>query len=669
MDMSGMEGMDMGSATMFAAHNSALARSYWYIIAGILGFAFLLRCVGFLQTIMRVRLSQSRAVRYPTQPQDCPSQIYATILAVFRELSAPEVYFDRHGLSWLSPPSLGRGTVLLIYWAVIIYMLTSEAVVNDAYYWERIGFRAAWISATQVPFVYLLASKSSIIGLLAGTSHDRLNWLHRWVSRTLLVTVTVHGGFFFTEWWRASFISLELSMMPIVKYGMGAWFVLVWTFLSSLAPIRQLTYELFVLQHIAAAAVFLWLIYAHMPSYARYNFWFALAALALDKALTLGITIRRNINFRNLKNLGYRVEIRPIDSDITEVIIPDVRFSWTAGQHIYLRVPMIGPWEAHPFTIATAHQSSGINNIRLYIKAKKGFTRRLQKKVKLLGDSEAYKTTAFITGPFGWPPTWKSFETLILISSSSGASFTLPIIDSILKSPELSCVKRIDVLMIVRNKYHIKFCLPRLNAAIANAESANIMLNITIAITCPCNRPPNSVAEDNYVGTRDDLVTCKCGNKFRSEVLMLANNKSELHSAATLRQRSSQSYMSEKPTCCHEAPNDDDPIAEAAYCSSSPSLPAMNNHQSPGIVPAGPSSPPALHTPKISYFIGSRPDIQAFIRGPVEATGGETSVAVCGGRSLCATTRNFVAALSDERAVHKGSGAQGIHLHSETYCF
>ncbi len=69
------------------------------------------------------------------------------------------------------------------------------------------------------------------------------------------------------------------------------------------------------------------------------------------------------------------------------------------------------------------------------------------------------------------------------------------------------------------------------------------------------------------------------------------------------------------------------------------------------------------------YRSSTRPDIEAFIRGPVEETGGETSVVVCGGPSLVARVRNCVAALSDERAVHKGTGAQGIHLHVEEYCF
>jgi Ferric reductase like transmembrane component len=206
-------------------------------------------------------------------------QSCATATAIFREIVSPELHFKNRWVSWLSPSPLGRSLVIAIYWAVIIYMLCWESVVilPDAYFWERIGFRAAWISVTQVPSVYLLASKSSVIGVLSGSSHERLNWLHKWVSRTLLVTVSIHGSFFYMEWVNSgdigteSFVSFELWLMPMAKYRMGAWFVLVWTFLSLLAPIRRLSYEFFILQHLAAAAVFLWLLWVHVPSYAQYN--------------------------------------------------------------------------------------------------------------------------------------------------------------------------------------------------------------------------------------------------------------------------------------------------------------------------------------------------------------------------------------------------------------
>jgi hypothetical protein len=210
-------------------------------------------------------------------------------------MSYPQLLLHNRYFTWLSSPPLGRVLSLASYWAIIIFMMTSSAITKDAYYYERLGFRNAWISVTQVPLVYLLASKSCILGWIIGSSHERLNWLHRWVSRTLLLTVTVHGGFFMREWMRADFVVLELQIMPMVRYGLGAWGVLVWTFITSLSPLRSMAYEVFVLQHIAAAAVFLWLLWVHVPSYASYNIWFAIGAISFDWVLRFCLALWGNI--------------------------------------------------------------------------------------------------------------------------------------------------------------------------------------------------------------------------------------------------------------------------------------------------------------------------------------------------------------------------------------
>jgi hypothetical protein len=68
-------------------------------------------------------------------------------------------------------------------------------------------------------------------------------------------------------------------------------------------------------------------------------------------------------------------------------------------------------------------------------------------------------------------------------------------------------------------------------------------------------------------------------------------------------------------------------------------------------------------------MFGGRPDLGEFIRCPIEEAMGETCVAVCGGKSLTSHVRNAVVRLSDERAVHKGTGAQGICLHVEEFSF
>jgi hypothetical protein len=55
MDMSSMQGMGMDSASdpMFRPYNQVIARGYWYIIAGVVGFLLLLRGVEYYQTWSR----------------------------------------------------------------------------------------------------------------------------------------------------------------------------------------------------------------------------------------------------------------------------------------------------------------------------------------------------------------------------------------------------------------------------------------------------------------------------------------------------------------------------------------------------------------------------------------------------------------------------------------
>jgi len=55
MDMSGMEGMGMDSASspMFRPYNQRLARGYWFIIAGFVGFLLFLRAIEYYQVWAR----------------------------------------------------------------------------------------------------------------------------------------------------------------------------------------------------------------------------------------------------------------------------------------------------------------------------------------------------------------------------------------------------------------------------------------------------------------------------------------------------------------------------------------------------------------------------------------------------------------------------------------
>lgn len=534
---------------------------------------------------------------------------------------------------------MGRVMVLLVYWAVVIYMATDGAIVKDAYFWERIGFRNAWVTVTQLPFLYLLASKSSIIGAIAGSSYERLNWLHRWVARTMFVTATVHGWHFWSEYQRAGIVSYMIKMMPMIKYGLGAWGLLLWANVSTLAPLRHWNYELFVAQHMLTWILFLWVIHAHVPSYAQYNVWFAVAALCFDRFYRTVLLIWQNVKFRPNRSgckggqrIGHQAQIRAVGEDIAVVTIKDVHFSWRAGQHLYMWIPKIGLADHHPYTIACAHSLPGTcicNSIQLVVRKHKGFSRRLHSHAKKMQASGKKETvTAFVSGPYGLPPLWDVYETLVLISASTGASFTLPILESVLQSKQRTvCTRRIDFLLAAKKGDEIDYYVQRLYDMMDKASDAGIELSVHIHVT---QGPP---------------VATLASKADSSE--KLAGGASSSSSGSAFGPSSNRGSLV-KPELV-----------------ASMDIEKQGGHGGGGGARPGSSASRDSHVHQSS----SRPSIEGFIRDPVEATGGETSVVVCGGRSLVAAARNCVAKLSDERAVHKGTGAQGIHLHVEEYCF
>lgn len=144
--------------------------------------------------------------------------------------------------------------------------------------------------------------KSSIVGFLVGSSHERLNWLHRTVARCLLFTVTIHFGFFWREWSVWHVVESEIQMMPIVKYGMGAWFTLLWIVISSFAPIRNLRYEVFVIQHILSFTAFITLIMLHVPSYAKIYVWISIGFYIFDRTVRTLRLIYRNLSIFHRKS-------------------------------------------------------------------------------------------------------------------------------------------------------------------------------------------------------------------------------------------------------------------------------------------------------------------------------------------------------------------------------
>ena len=66
-------------------------------------------------------------------------------------------------------------------------------------------------------------------------------------------------------------------------------------------------------------------------------------------------------------------------------------------------------------------------------------------------------------------------------------------------------------------------------------------------------------------------------------------------------------------------------------------------------------------------FYSGRPAMVGIIEQLLNRAEGESAVAVCGPHGMSSQVRNTVVYLSDQRAIHKGTGAQGCYLHVDNF--
>ncbi|KAK4505461.1 hypothetical protein PRZ48_003424 [Zasmidium cellare] len=633
MDMGGMDmggghsGHDMSGMTMsggvFTPSDELIARGFWYGIAGCVGLLTVIRLATTLESRQRLKRQQREPHSAPSRPIGWLSQAFATTTATVREALYPQpVHFTGRFSKYFTPLPVGKWLLLVFYWVVLLCFLWSNTILKPsdpmyAYKWEKVGFRAAWVTVSQIPFVYLLSCKFNPISLLTGISYERFNWLHRWAARTVFLTAIVHWSFFFTEWDIANIVSYEFELMPMVKYGFGAWAIIGWMVLSGFGFFRNMNYEIFVLQHIAAAAVLLWVLFVHVPTYAQYNIWMSVAFITFDWGARLIWGILRNTHLLGrvgMKLPGYAARLEPLPGDVVRLTTDEADFSWKAGQHAYITIPgLYRPFETHPFTIANAPSSKDSSQRRLtmLIQARSGFSRSLHKAaLKSEGTDQQYRT--FILGPWGMPPDLSHYDTIVLIACSSGASFIMPLLQDVMK--RRGCVRTITLHWIIKEDNHFSWFGDELAGLAELYKKSTTSLQVNVHITRSDGSPS------------DVIATATAESKPGPEVETFVVDSS-----------------SEAGSSLHKA--------ESAEKEAHPSL--LHNKR--------------RREPSLSRKYAGRPTLDSMIRPSVEQALGETAVVVCGGQSITAQSRTYVAALSDERAVHKGTGAQGIMLHTETY--
>lgn len=543
---------------------------------------------------------------------------WATITALVRELSQA----TPHAPVPLSPP-LGYIILLGAHISLVLSISFWKFDLSYSWSWEDIAFRCAWMTLTQLPLVFLMAGKCNIVGALTGTSYERLNLFHRWAARFLFITATCHLTFFFRSWARYQYITKKLKDDIVTKRGFAAWCVLLWIIISSVAPIRNIRYEIFVVQHVISYVGFTTLIMLHVPDDARVWIWVSIGIYIADRSFRTLYLLYHNLSiFHKRKGLvACKATFTALADGATLVTVLNPTFKWNPGQHAFLHCPSIVPLQSHPFTISSLPIDG---KLEFVIRAHQGGTRRLFQHAKESLPPTKHKTVV-IDGPYGRMRPLEQFDTVVLIAGSTGATFTIPLLrDIVLRSRNggVLVTRKVRFIWVVKNKSQVGWFVKEIAEAMHTSSPKN----------------EKEKARGNGIITEASLyITCDNSLSVEKRKDLDENDAS-----------------SGSQCCCileGDSTTPEPPTSQTCTCGAT----TLTEPQ------AGLSLPTSVHVQT------GRPALRALVNTELEQARGETAVVVCGPTGLRVAVRREVTGLCDERAVCKGSGAHGVYLHVEGF--
>ncbi|KAF1925431.1 ferric-chelate reductase [Didymella exigua CBS 183.55] len=690
-------GMSMGSmGSMALPALPEFPKFYYAVVGSAVGVATAANV--YNQVLCRRRLSAARTgALSPAKPKSRFSLWNATLYALAREASNFSIQVPLKG-KFLRLPTVGRTSLVLANVLVLLVLCFYGLNLTDQFQKENVGFRCGVVTLGQLPLIFLLSGKNNVIGFLTGVSYERLNWLHRWTARCMLLTATIHMGYFLSVWAPYNYFPIQLKQNKLVWRGLAAWCVLVWINFSSATPIRGWNYELFVVQHVASFAVFVGFVYVHAPPELQGYVWAAVAIFFFDRVFRALRFLYANISLFHSSAkreglLACKAEFAALPDDTTRITIRNPPISWTPGQHVFLSCQGIAPLQSHPFTIASIPEDGKMDFL---VKAQSGGTRRFFKhaqKSQGLAETAQGPKTVTIEGPYGCHRPLRQFDSIVLLAGSTGATFTVPLLRDVLQGwrensdpsaasrwslfalPKGAVTRHVRFVWVVKSRGQLGMFAEQLSSVYTEFQTLqeqlrDIKLEVTVYVTCD-----ESFTEEHrsllstVTAPRSTAPPSKALEHGRVELRSRSSgikddSKNELREMTTASSTDEGDACAPDAKCCCRTSVDEALPSEPAQCCCAPAPASTSARSSTSSAQQGKHA--LLVHPAIQIFSG-RPQTKDIVRRSLEQARGESAVVVCGPQGLVGDVKQGVVELSDERAVHKGTGAQGVYLHTESF--
>lgn len=623
-------------------------------------------------------------------------QANATATAIMREAANATLDPIRVWKTTILMPQVGQ--VFLVVSNVIVLTVLCFVGYGDTLAFnnlENVAYRIGFICLAQIPLMFLLSGKNNIIGFLTGLSYEKLNWLHRWCARTLFLFATIHFGYWLTAWWPyGGYVGKQIKNNSMVYWGLTAWCFLAWITFSSFAPLRRLSYEFFVIQHLVTFSCFVGFTWKHLQPFPSTHIyiWICAGLFWFDRLTRAFLMLYTNISYFHPEHRksgamnsfwAGKGELTPLAGGYTKISLKHTSLSWKPGQHVFVSCHSVVPLQSHPFTIASLPQDGKIEFI---VKSEKGgtgrFFRHAEKIASLPGAGSAQFKTVALEGPYGRVRPLRQFDSVVLFAGSTGATFAVPLLRDIVLGwqegnapgtffrPGGVVTRHIRFVWVVKTREQLNWFVTQLDevtSAVAKLQSGGLQVDVEMSIYCTCDESFTEEHKSRRRSLAHGSVE-EVDNATRSSFDEKKETSSIRESVRELGSQHADNHTCGGGTCCCTSTIEDgreetkNPTVCCCGTNSSTDKDAPQSSQSSA------SSNKTLLHPSIAVFAG-RPNPRNVIRKSLEQARGESAVVVCGPSGLVNSVRKSTVSLSDERAVHKGTGAQGIYLHCESFSY
>ncbi|PTU18865.1 hypothetical protein P175DRAFT_0443165 [Aspergillus ochraceoroseus IBT 24754] len=669
-----MGNMDMGDGVPSLFY---LQKMYWAVIGSAIGAATVVNILNRFIAFQRLRDSTLT----PSKPKSLFFSTYATFTAMVREASyasLPPCTIFGHQFHFAP---LGPLAIVLANVIVVIVFCFYKLDTTNQWEWEDIGYRTGFVTIAQLPMIYLLGGRQNIIGYLAGISYQRLNWFHRWVARTVWLSATFHMGFWFRSWARYDYILYQLHNDYFAKRGFAAWIILTFIVISSSRPVRRLSYEFFVIQHLVMFVGFTAAVWLHATNEVKVWVWIPIGLLVFDRVARYAWATYVNLSVFHRSSShalwANRASFTPLPGNVTRITIENPGTRWQVGQHVFLTCHSIVPLQSHPFTIASIPED---NKMEFLVRAEKGGTRRFfryaSKHHQVLGAPDSaipgkQTRTVFLDGPYGTSRDLRQFDSVVLLAGGMGATFTMPCLRYIVAKWKAECsppsnqrgapprtrlavTKRIRFVWVIKSRAQLSWFDSQLRTVLVDANACrranpDLIREIEISIYITCDEKLEQPSQGTSCLPRGTAPVLPETTRVTADEKIPEKETASIHSAIPPPPSFNQGCLPNGGCCCTAAIKDEDAM-QPHRCTCSGETPSQTQPNLPELT-----------------MISGRPIARTIIRKVLEKAEGESAVVVCGPQGLSDDVRRSVVSLSDERAVHKGTGAQGIYLHVENY--